>query len=102
MKLLSKIKCRAMKRKLTPLASVIRNDIRWLSSFAMAEHYCQLDLFLRSLDHDTVAKYALDSVLLFRATMSAPSPYGRPRRDGGRYKSPTALSIFLTTDSDRS
>ncbi|KAG2788311.1 hypothetical protein JG687_00007820 [Phytophthora cactorum] len=64
MKLLSKIKCRAMLRKLMPLAPVIRNDIRWLSSFAMAECYCQLDLFLRSLDHDTVAKYALDSVLL--------------------------------------
>ncbi|KAG3120270.1 hypothetical protein PI124_g393 [Phytophthora idaei] len=53
-----------MLRKLTPLAPVIRNDIRWFSSFAMAERYCQLELFLRSLDHDTVAKYALDSILL--------------------------------------
>jgi hypothetical protein len=66
MKCLSKVKCRAMLRKVTPLAPVLRNDTRWSSCYAMVEWYCSREPTLRALDHGTVAEYNLDSFLLSR------------------------------------
>ncbi|KAE9175038.1 hypothetical protein PF005_g25579 [Phytophthora fragariae] len=64
MKHLSKIKCRAALRKVTPLAPVMRNATRWSSTFAMLERYDKLHPVLLTLDHATVTNHGIAKVLL--------------------------------------
>ncbi|KAG6949354.1 hypothetical protein JG688_00014662, partial [Phytophthora aleatoria] len=55
MKRLTTIKCRAMLRKLTHLAPVMRNATRWSSVYAMVKRYTELMPFLLKIDHGSVA-----------------------------------------------
>ncbi|KAG2923797.1 hypothetical protein PC114_g4697 [Phytophthora cactorum] len=64
MKRLTTIKCRAMLRKLTHLAPVMRNATRWSSVYAMVKRYTELMPFLLKIDHGSVADYDLESYLL--------------------------------------
>jgi hypothetical protein len=64
MKCLSEMKCRAMLRKVMPLAPILRNDTRWSSCYAMVERYYSVEPTLRALVHVTVAEYDLDFLLL--------------------------------------
>ncbi|RLN05773.1 hypothetical protein BBJ28_00024862 [Nothophytophthora sp. Chile5] len=66
MRRLCAVRCRAMLRKITPLAPVMRNDTRWSSVYAMMDRYCRIEPLLRAIDHGTVAEYELESVLLSR------------------------------------
>ncbi|KAG6947279.1 hypothetical protein JG687_00016201 [Phytophthora cactorum] len=64
MKHLSTIKCRAALRKLTPLASVMRNVTRWSSVFSIVERYNKLHPALLAMDHASIAKHDIARFLL--------------------------------------
>ncbi|RLN72796.1 hypothetical protein BBJ28_00025009 [Nothophytophthora sp. Chile5] len=65
-KRLCAVRCRAMLRKITPLAPVMRNETRWSSVYTMMDRYCRIEHLLRAIDHGAVAEYDLESVLLSR------------------------------------
>ncbi|ETI53129.1 hypothetical protein F442_03865 [Phytophthora nicotianae P10297] len=64
MKHLSTIKCRAALRKVTPLASAVRNATRWLIVFSMVERYTKLHPALQSMDHATISKHSFARFVL--------------------------------------
>ncbi|KAG3108228.1 hypothetical protein PI124_g12454 [Phytophthora idaei] len=51
-------------RKLTPLASVMRNVTRWSSVFSIVERYNKLHPALLAMDHASIAKHDIDRFLL--------------------------------------
>ncbi|KAL3663448.1 hypothetical protein V7S43_019073 [Phytophthora oleae] len=66
MKHFSTLKGRAVLRKVTPPAAVLRNVTRWSSTYSMVERYIQLEKYFREFHHGTVSDHHLDSMFLSR------------------------------------
>lgn len=66
MKRLSILKDRALLRKGSRLASVIRSETRWYSPFAVIDRYSLIDTCIHSLDYASLAAHGLDAYLLSR------------------------------------
>ncbi|ETP27318.1 hypothetical protein F441_00169 [Phytophthora nicotianae CJ01A1] len=64
MKHLSTIKCRAVLRKVTPLAPAVRNATRWSSVFSMADHYTKPHRALQPMDHATISTHGIALFML--------------------------------------